>query len=107
MALDKNTTSIKATYSSPDDSKEVDIPITYPFPSPEDADYPRSKSAFIGDVRSQTKKLQDQINVFLTQKMEEDKVKTASGATLNGTGARPVNEDAEEESYGEEKTEDD
>ena len=107
MAPDTKKTSIKAYYSSTVDSRNFELPIAVPVPSPQDADFTKSKSAFIGDVRAQTKKLQDQVNVFLTQKMEEDKTKAAPRTKTNGTRAHDGNEEAEEENYGEEKPGDD
>ena len=44
--------------------------------------------------------MQDEVNAFLTQKMEEDKNAT-------GSSADPANEAKEEENYGEEVVEDD
>ena len=45
-------------------------------------------------------KLQDEVNGFLTTKMEEDKA-------LAGSAGTKVDDRAEEENYGEEKVEDD
>lgn len=68
-----------------------------------------SKAAHLKSIRAATKSLQEDINSFLTSKMEEDKLAVAnSTATTNGGGKNKSHDDVEEEeNYGEEKIEDD
>lgn len=58
------------------------------------------KTAYLSAVRSKNAELQNEINAFLTQKMEED-VKAAEGSA----GQRIKKEEREEEMYGEEDPE--
>ncbi|KAI9848968.1 MAG: hypothetical protein M1837_005857 [Sclerophora amabilis] len=67
---------------------------------------PSEKTAQLASLRSSVTKLQDQINTFLTQKMEEDK-STTSGNGAGDSRARGVDEGKEEENYGEEVVNDD
>lgn len=91
---------IKATYGSPDDSNTFTQPINSPQPTD-----PKSKAAYMSSLRSATKSLQQDINTFLTDKMEQDKHAAAQNTT-NGNRRKPRDEE-EEENYGEEKIEDD
>lgn len=54
-------------------------------------------------MRSEVSKLQDDVNAFLTQKMEEDKAKEAG----NAGGKHNKDEERLEEMYGEEDVEED
>ncbi|KAI9804646.1 MAG: hypothetical protein M1833_006721 [Piccolia ochrophora] len=58
------------------------------------------KAAYLAELRAHVTKLQQELNVFLTEKMEEDK---AAAAKL-GSVAR-FDEGKEEEGYGEEEEE--
>lgn len=58
------------------------------------------KTAYLSALRSKNADLQNEINAFLTQKMEED-VKAAEGSA----GQRSKKEQREEEMYGEEDPE--
>jgi len=62
------------------------------------------KSAYLEDLRNKVGKLQDDINAFLTAKMEEDKHEDMAGSSKIITG---VDEKKEEDFYGEEDVEDD
>ena len=55
------------------------------------------KTAYLGSLRSAVTKMQEEINVFLTKKMEEDK------ASVNKP--QEVDDAKEEENYGEEVVE--
>jgi Gon7 family len=50
------------------------------------------RTAYIASLRSNVSTLQDQVNAFLTEKMEEDK----------SAAVAAVNDEKEEENYGEE-----
>lgn len=62
-----------------------------------------AKSAYLSELRSQVASLQDEINVFLTEKMEQDK---ALAEQANGAATAAMDE-GEEENYGEEVVADD
>lgn len=91
---------IKATYGSPNGSNTFTQPITSPPPTDT-----KSKAAYFNSLRSATKSLQDDINAFLTAKMEEDK--QAAGQSNTGDNKNKSRDEEEEENYGEEKVEDD
>lgn len=61
------------------------------------------KTAYLSELRASTKKLQENINTFLTQKMEEDKTREARE---KGAKAK-TRDEIEEDQYGEEAVEDD
>ena len=85
-----------ATYTAPDSSHVFEqIPI-----ATIGADV-QSKKEYFTALRTSTKLLQHDINVFLTQKMEEDK------AITNGASQHAIKDEEEEENYGEEKVEED
>ncbi|KAF4548223.1 Hypothetical protein D9617_30g011270 [Elsinoe fawcettii] len=88
-----------ASYSSPNGSHNFEIPLT----SVAEANGSTgAKTDYLSNLRSKTSKLQDDINVFLTQKMEEDKAASATAGQKS-----KVDEDKEEEMYGEEDPEQD
>ncbi|KAF2219161.1 Gon7 family-domain-containing protein [Elsinoe ampelina] len=99
MSLIVNGNQLKATYVSP----TGDQSFTHSLSSIDQANRSTSdKTAYLSDLRSKTSKLQDEINVFLTGKMEEDK------AAHSDSGRKSkVDEDKEEEMYGEEDPEQD
>lgn len=83
-------------------------PISAALP-PTDSTSVSDKSAYLSELRASTKELQDEINAFLTQKMEEDKLNAGSTGGLGHgkkDGTKPVDE-VEEENYGEEGVGDD
>ncbi|KAF2107255.1 hypothetical protein BDV96DRAFT_474953, partial [Lophiotrema nucula] len=87
-----------ATYNSPTNSPSphtisASLPSTSANPATED------RVAHLAALQSSVKTLQGDVNTFLTQKMEEDKVKGA--ATVK------VDDAKEEENYGEEVVEED
>jgi len=60
---------------------------------------PKETTAYIASLRNSLLEMQNDINAYLTQKMEEDK----AAAATNGNGiADKVDEQKEEENYGEE-----
>jgi Gon7 family len=60
-------------------------------------------TAYLSELRSGTKTMQENINKFLTEKMEEDKTREASTKSTKTKGQDEV----EEENYGEEPAEED
>ena len=62
----------------------------------------QKKTEYLAALRSQATQMQSDINTFLTQRMEEDKA-----AESGSSGKSNVQEDKEEEMYGEEDPEND
>jgi hypothetical protein len=67
-----------------------------------------NKIDYLSVLRTSVKTLQDEVNVFLTQKMEEDKLHTTMNRDgVQGKKAREkTTDEVEEENYGEESLED-
>lgn len=66
--------------------------------------FSKAKTAYLSEIRSSVKKMQGDINTFLTAKMDEDKkIASSAGAQTNGKRTDEV----EEEQYGEEDIEED
>lgn len=92
---------LHALYTSPQPSIQTQIfqHGLSPAPVPSDTS---SKVAYLGELRQLVPKLQDEINVFLTERMEEDK------KAAEAQGRKESEKEAkEEENYGEENVEED
>ena len=89
---------LAAQYSSPTGQKEFKHELTSRCPPNATV---AEKTAYLSELRSSTKKLQESINTFLTEKMEEDKAQSA------GKGTRKAQDEVEEENYGEEVVDED
>jgi hypothetical protein len=63
--------------------------------------------AYLTALRKATAELQERINTELTQRMEEDKAREATGEAGKGKKNGPVDEGKEEENYGEEVIDED
>ena len=87
-------TSLKADYASLTTTETF----THPLPAASDTST-KEKTNYLSALRKSVVKLQEDINGFLTTKMEEDKALAASSGMK-------VDDKAEEENYGEEKVED-
>jgi hypothetical protein len=103
---------LSATYTnsstSPPTTHQFSCPISAPIP-PTGSTSVKDKTAYLCDLRKSTKRLQDEVNIFLTQKMEEDKLhamKLGHDRQEKEAGAKTADE-VEEENYGEEGVEDD
>lgn len=111
-------TSLRATYRSPTTSKTFTNPISAALPSSPESPTTavKEKVNYLSELRSSTKQLQEDLNVFLTQKMEEDRAsaaaavagqKDAVGAAVGwekrGSSGEKSKEEVEEERYGEEE----
>lgn len=95
---------ISASYSSPQPphtSYTFRHEVAAPFPDDKHESV-AAKKAYLNELRGLVTLVQAEVNVFLTERMEEDK-KSAGGA--NGKDAEQ--EAKEEENYGEENVEDD
>ena len=117
MTDPKRTASLKATYTSPTNALlTLTTPLTLP-PSLSVAE----KTAYLSSLRGAVTELQGRVNAELTARMEEDNNKAGGqdGKTQEGKGgkagkkskaaaaAKAIDEDAEEENYGEEVVEED
>ena len=100
MSTDKPR-SVKAHYASPDGDKEFSIPMKATCPPDTTTE---QKTAYLSELRANTKHLQENINTFLTQKMTEDKAKDGQAATPKKGKSK---DEVEEDNYGEEAPEDD
>ncbi len=83
-------TALKAEYKAPTSSQSF----SHPLPSCATTST-SEKSAYLSALRASVVRLQDEVNVFLTARMEEDKA-LASLAGVKGDDRK------EEENYGEE-----
>ena len=83
-------TALKAEYSAPTSSKAF----SHPLP-PASTSSTEEKTAYLSALRESVTKLQEELNTFLTGKMEEDK------ALAVAAGSK-VDDKREEENYGEE-----
>lgn len=88
-------TSLKADYASPTTTKTF----TNRLPSAATTSI-KDKTNYLSALRKSVVKLQEEVNGFLTTKMEEDK-------SLAASAGMKADDRAEEENYGEEKVEDD
>lgn len=90
-----SSTSLKADYASPQTTKTF----THPLPAASNTST-KEKTDYLSALRKSIVNIQEEVNEFLTTKMEVDKA-LAACAGLN------IDDKAEEENYGEEKVEDD
>ena len=121
----QRTATLKAHYTSPHNAPltlETTLPITIPIPipsptaaasTPQDRSAVADKTAYLATLREAVAALQGRVNAELTARMEEDARGAGAGG---GTGERGsgggkkakagatavVDEEAEEENYGEE-----
>lgn len=94
------STTLRATYSSPANAA---FDISKPLPSISSESSTDDKTQYLAALRDAVTQTQAEVNKELTSRMEEDKAAAAAGAN----GATPaVDEDKEEENYGEEVQED-
>ncbi|KAJ9657161.1 hypothetical protein H2198_004519 [Neophaeococcomyces mojaviensis] len=99
-ANDTAHASVKVYYSSPSGTQTISHSLASPQPTDT-----KSKITYLNELRSSTKRMQEDINAFLTAKMGEDKAQAAA----SGTNAKinKSRDEEEEENYGEEKVEED
>jgi len=91
---------LTASYTSPHASHAS----TSPLPSLASANESTSaKTAYITDLREKTSQLQDDVNAYLTQRMEEDKAREGNVVGKRSKSAKE--EERLEEMYGEEDME--
>ena len=89
---------LAASYNSPNSNKQFSQSLSTSGSS--DMSTTTAKSNHLSALRSSVVRLQEEVNVFLTQKMAEDLAATSSG---DGKAAdASISIDDEEENYGEE-----
>ncbi|KAM3419173.1 hypothetical protein BST61_g5117 [Cercospora zeina] len=89
---------LAASYRSPNAAQNFSLEL----PPPPQVVSVDEKTSYLAALRANASRLQGEINTFLTQKMEEDKaVEAEKGA------AKKVDEQREEDMYGEEDPEQD
>ena len=84
------------------------LPISAPIPAIGSGSV-KAKTAYLCELRASTKQLQEEINVLLTKKMEEDKLRvmTNGGSGPEKEAGAKTTDEFEEENYGEEGVLDD
>lgn len=92
---DGSNATLKADYAAPNEARSF----AYPLP-PASNESNEQKTAYLSALRESVTKLQEDVNAFLTDKMEEDK----ASASLAGSKA---DDKKEEENYGEENLDED
>ena len=95
---------VKARYESPTDTKDFTLLLSskcYPELNVE------QKTAYLSELRTSTKKMQESINTFLTDKMAQDKARESASVAGDQTFKPKTKDEVEEENYGEEAAEDD
>jgi hypothetical protein len=88
---------LSATYTS-----TTNAPFTFSLPltAPADSTTAETKAKYLAELRTHVASLQQQVNRELTARMEEDKARESSAAAANGV--KTVDDEKEEENYGEE-----
>ncbi|KXX80687.1 EKC/KEOPS complex subunit GON7 [Madurella mycetomatis] len=89
-------TPLSATYTSTTNPPFI---ISLPLTAPAVSTTVESKTKYLAALRQSAISLQEQVNRELTARMEEDKVRDASATTA--AGANVVDDEKEEENYGE------
>lgn len=93
-STDNSHASLNANYTSPTDANNFQYLIAYPPTNPNGDIETKAKTVYLHELRVSTKKLQEDINIFLTNKMEADK--KAGADTTKGK----TQEELDEENYG-------
>jgi Gon7 family len=102
---------LRATYTSPSESKVFSTSLSAAPPSSHSPTAVKDKVNYLSELRASTKQLQEDINIYLTQKMEEDKLSMAMAGQKDmaeGTGGEKEGQEKSkeellEENYGEEE----
>ena len=96
------TQQLSATYKSPSATETFSYSLPS-LPSGANAQNVKQKTTYLSALRSDIGRVQDRVNVFLTQEMEKDKASESSKASSK----KKAQEAKEEEMYGEEGFEED
>jgi len=97
---ESHVNALTASYTSPHTSHTFTSPLSSIAAANEST---KSKTAYMTDLRSRTSQLQDDVNAYLTQRMEEDKAREGGVVGKKSKSAR--DEERLEEMYGEEDPE--
>ncbi len=100
----KDSKQLSAHYESPTGTKDFNLPLSAKCPPNPNVE---EKTIYLSELRASTKKLQENVNAFLTQKMAEDKAHEANPDVTDSKSKAKKRDDVEEENYGEEAAEDD
>ncbi|ETI28719.1 hypothetical protein G647_01170 [Cladophialophora carrionii CBS 160.54] len=98
--------SLSATYDSPSGHRDFAYTVSTPPVQSDGSIDTKAKTTYLSELRASTRRLQEDINKFLTEKMEEDK-KAAGQDGPSGASRQKSKDELEEENYGEETAEDD
>ncbi|KAJ4306840.1 hypothetical protein N0V88_000211 [Collariella sp. IMI 366227] len=90
---------LSATYTS---STNAPFTVSLPLANPATSTTVEAKTKYLSELRQAVTSLQATVNRELTARMEEDKAREASVATANGKEKKIVDDEKEEENYGEE-----
>ncbi len=101
---ERSSARLSAVYETPSGLKDFAHTIPTPQVKNEGSVETEAKSKYLSELRASTKNLQEDINKFLTEKMEEDK-KAASQNSLDDVSKQKSKDELEEENYGEENGE--
>lgn len=97
--------SLKASYESPSETKDFVHNLSASCSRESTVE---QKTAYLSELRHSVRKLQEDINVFLTEKMAEDKARDVQSSPEKSKSRDGKSKDEiEEENYGEEQPEDD
>ncbi|KIW90170.1 uncharacterized protein Z519_08813 [Cladophialophora bantiana CBS 173.52] len=95
---------LTATYDSPSGSKNFEYTISAPQIKQDGSLDTAAKTEYVSKLRASSRKLQEDINKFLTAKMEEDKERV--GQESQSGVLKQKTDELAEENYGEEDEED-
>ncbi len=87
----KGRATLKAQYASP----RTTSTFVHPLDAPQTSQSAKEKTSYLSALRTSVTKLQEEVNIFLTQKMEEDK-------TLLIDRGEKTDDKQDEDNYGEE-----
>ncbi|KAK3314917.1 hypothetical protein B0H66DRAFT_325997 [Apodospora peruviana] len=102
-AVDKSSTMLSATYiSSSGQNAPFSVSQQLSLPTAQPPTTQEQKSRYLRGLRTAEAFVQEQINKELTQRMEEDKARAEPSEGGSRAKRKAVDDEAEEENYGEE-----
>jgi hypothetical protein len=103
-----NNATLQAEYKSPNDEVTFSHDLGVRKGSSSDQSSAQDRTTYLNALRASVTKLQDEVNVLLTKKMDEDKGAAAAGiADAGKSNIVGVDDEKEEENYGEEVVDED
>jgi hypothetical protein len=99
---------LSASYTNCSTTPPTTQQISHIISAPVNSGTVKDKTAYLFELRASTKQLQEEINTFLTNRMEEDTLRAATngGKMQDKTAERKSRDEIEEENYGKEEMED-